>query len=100
MNQISLVMIPSASNLEWTSTQHLFENSQSQSLDIDALVGNITNFEPDNSTSYTGSDLIEVEFQPSNASWIHIRDFEDDVELPSTNMILDTDPYDTHSFFC
>lgn len=49
-------------------------------------MGNLTDFDPENSTSFTNLDTIDVNFQPSNTSWSHYRDFDDDISLPSTNI--------------
>ena len=89
----------------WKSSFEKFYNSSYESLSLDSLVGNLTDFDPENSTSYTGQNTINITYQSSNSSWAHLRDYENDVPLPSTNLggTLEIghmlNPYDTSVFF-
>jgi len=90
----------------WKSSIDKTYNYSYESLNLDSLVGNLTDFDPDNSTSYTNLDTINVNYQPSNTSWSHYRDFDNDVSLPSTNIAAVPtsagemfNPYDTTVFF-
>ena len=90
----------------WKSNQKKLYNNSDKSLSLDSLVGNLTDFNPENSTSYTNLDILNVTLQPSNSSWTRFRDFDNDASLPSTNIALVQDeagemddPYDTTVFF-
>lgn len=83
----------------WNSSISEMYNNSYESLSMDSLVGNLSNFDPLNSSSYTNMDTINVTFQPSNASWSHFRDFDDNASLPSTNKGDMLNPYDTTVFF-
>ena len=90
----------------WKSNINKTYEESYKTLNFDSLVGNLTDFDPENSTSYTSSDTINVNYQPSNTSWNHTRDFVNDALLPSTNLALVLDepgemgiPYDTTVFF-
>jgi len=89
----------------WKSDLKKLYNSSYESLSLDSLVGNLTNFDPVNSTSYTDTDEINITLQPSNSSWYHYRAFTNDVSLPSTNGGIPPgtghmiNPYDTTVFF-
>ncbi len=83
----------------WKSTSTNLNDNSDESLSLNSFVANLTDFDPINSTSYTNLQTINTTFQPSNASWNHFRDFNDDVPLPSTNALDMLNPYDTTIFF-
>ena len=83
----------------WKSNYTNFKESSLESFNLDSFVGNLTDFDPINSTSYTNTDTLDVTYQASNASWSHFRDFDDNAELPSTNNVDMLNPYDTTVFF-
>ncbi|MHA1252411.1 MAG: hypothetical protein ACTSRP_20675 [Candidatus Helarchaeota archaeon] len=90
----------------WISPSNIIYNNSKESLSLNAFVRNLTDFDPINSTSYTALDKINVILKPSNGSWSHVRDFENDAPLPSTNISVICDepgemeiPYDTTVFF-
>ncbi|MFX0167598.1 MAG: hypothetical protein ACFE9V_19935, partial [Candidatus Hodarchaeota archaeon] len=85
--------------LTWSEPMinYVYKNS-TEDLSMDALIGNLTDFNPINTTSYTHTDSIEITFQPSNVSWNHYRDFDNNASLPSTNNNM-LNPYDTTVFF-
>jgi len=90
----------------WKSNINKTYKESYESLNFDSLVGNLTDFDPENSTSYTNMNTINVNYQSSNTSWSHYRDFDNDVSLPSTNIAAApleighmVNPYDTTVFF-
>jgi len=90
----------------WTSNSSMMFDDSKEPLSLNSFSGNLTDFDPMNSTSFTNNDRIPVIFQPSNDSWSKYRDFDIDSSLPSTDYatLLDepgemTNPYDTTVFF-
>lgn len=90
----------------WTSNSSLLYNNSKEPLSLNPYSGNLTDFDPYNTTSYTNTDKISVGLRSSNSSWTKYRDFDIDSELPSTDYatVLDgpgemESPYDTTVFF-
>lgn len=90
----------------WTSNSSMMFDDSKEPLSMNSFSGNLTDFDPMNSTSFTNNDRIPVILQPSNDSWSKYRDFDIDSSLPSTDYatVLDepgemTNPYDTTVFF-
>jgi len=90
----------------WTSNSSMMFNNSNEPLSMNSFSGNLTGFDPINSTSFTNNDMIPVILQSSNDSWSNYRDFDIDSSLPSTDYatVLDepgemANPYDTTVFF-